>query len=246
MSQYVAYPAYKDSGVEWLGNVPKHWEIKRLKFFAQISNGQDKKQVVDDNGCYPIYGSGGIFGSSNECLYDQPSVLLGRKGTIDKPLFVTEPFWTVDTMYYTKIYPITIPKFFFYQCLTIQFAMYQYGSALPSMTQESLNGVVFASPAFDEQRQIAQYLDTETQKIDTMITTLKQAITTLQDYRTALITAAVTGKIDVRGFKLPKQTTLDDLAGYTRYHGAAKTLEDMDAAIEQGIIAKWGRHDSNL
>ncbi|TRZ76181.1 MAG: hypothetical protein D4R94_05450, partial [Chitinophagaceae bacterium] len=163
----------------------------------------------------------------------------GEKAQSTNLCLLLNRFWTVDTMYYTKIYPITIPKFFFYQCLTIQCAMYQYGSALPSMTQESLNGVVFASPAFDEQRQIAQYLDTETQKIDTMITTVKQAIT-------ALITAAVTGKIDVRGFKLPKQTTLDDLAGCTRYHGTAKTLEDMDAAIEQGIIAKWGRHDSNL
>lgn len=196
-SKYSAYPAYKDSGVEWLGDVPEHWEIKRLKFFAQISNGQDQKPVVDDNGCYQIYGSGGIFGRSNECLYDQPSVLLGRKGTIDKPLFVTEPFWTVDTMYYTKIYPITSPKFFFYQCLTIQFAMYQYGSALPSMTQESLNGVVFSAPAFDEQRQIADFLDDKTAHLDKLIGQKQQMIGLLNEKRMALITQAVTKGLDL-------------------------------------------------
>jgi type I restriction enzyme S subunit len=197
MSKYRAYPVYKDSGVEWLGDVPEHWDIKRLKFLAQISNGHDQKQVIDDNGCYPIYGSGGIFGRANEYLYNQPSVLLGRKGTIDKPLFVTEPFWTVDTMYYTKIYPITFPKFFFYQCLTIQFAMYQYGSALPSMTQESLNGVLFSTPEYEEQQQIAAFLDNKTAHLDTLIEKKQQMIGLLNEKRIALITQAVTKGLDL-------------------------------------------------
>jgi len=97
------YDNYKDSGIEWLGGIPEHWEVKKLKFISKICNGQDQKAVLEDDGAYPVYGSGGIFGRANSYLFDKPSVLLGRKGTIDKPQYVEEPFWTVDTSYFTKI-----------------------------------------------------------------------------------------------------------------------------------------------
>jgi len=188
----------KDSGVEWLGDVPKRWEQRKLKFFARIKNGQDQKKVITDNGQYPIYGSGGEFGRANNYLYNKVSVLLGRKGTVDKPLFITEPFWTVDTMYFTKINNYTNPRFFYYSCLTIPFTYYQYGSALPSMTQENLHNHHFIAPPLKEQKEIAHYLDQKTQKIDTLITKSTQAIELLKERRTALISAVVTGKVDVR------------------------------------------------
>jgi len=97
------YPLYKDIGVEWLGDVPEHWEVKHLKSLAEIKGGKDSKEVELEEEDYPIYSSGGIFGRASKYLHKKPSVLLGRKGTIDKPLFVTEPFWSVDTMFYTEI-----------------------------------------------------------------------------------------------------------------------------------------------
>lgn len=100
--KYKAYPEYKDSGVEWLGSVPEHWQITRLKHLAQIKNGQDYKTVEASEG-FPVLGSGGQFTHATNFLYDKESVLPGRKGTIDKPLCINEPFWTVDTMYYTEI-----------------------------------------------------------------------------------------------------------------------------------------------
>ncbi len=130
------YEKYKDSGVEWIGEIPEGWEIKPLKRFAAICNGRDHKDVWDINGEYPIIGSGGIFGRANKYLYNKTSVILGRKGTIDKPQFITEPFWSVDTAYYTNIYESTDSKFFYYLCLTINFDLYKYGSAVPSMTLE--------------------------------------------------------------------------------------------------------------
>ena len=90
------HPTYKASGIEWLGDIPEHWEVKRLKDFAKVENGKDYKHVEVEDGGYPVFGSGGEFRRSSEFLYDNPSVLLGRKGTIDKPLFVTDAFWTVD------------------------------------------------------------------------------------------------------------------------------------------------------
>lgn len=190
----------KDSGVEWLGEIPEHWEISKLKYLARIQGGKDQKSVLDDNGIYPIYGSGGIFGYANQYLYSGESVLLGRKGTVDKPLYVNNKFWTVDTMYYTIAEKSTIVRWFYYLSTTINFDFYQYGSAVPSMTQEDLHNIHFATPSTKEQQQIATYLDQKTTQIDTLITKATKAIEILKERRTALISAVVTGKIDVREF----------------------------------------------
>ena len=191
--------AMKDSGVEWLGEIPEGWEVKKLKYSAKIQGGKDQKSVLADNGEYPVYGSGGIFGYANQYLYDGESVLLGRKGTVDKPLYVNDKFWTVDTMYYTIVGKITIPKWLYYSATTIHFDYYQYGSAVPSMTQEDLHNIYFSTPFKEEQQSIANYLDDKTSKIDNLISKSIKAIELLKEKRTALISSAVTGKIDVRG-----------------------------------------------
>ena len=188
----------KDSGVEWLGEIPEGWVGRKFKYSARIQGGKDQKEVLDDNGDYPVYGSGGIFGQAREYLYNGESVLLGRKGTVDKPLYVTGKFWTVDTMYFTKIEALVSVRWFFYSCLTIHFDYYQYGSAVPSMTQEDLHNIKFSTPSLKEQEEIANYLDRTTSKIDTLTEKQTQLIALLKEKRTALISAAVTGKIDVR------------------------------------------------
>jgi len=90
--------------VEWLGEVPGHWEVVPFKHLVDIRNGSDHKHIEHNEG-YPVIGSGGQFAYASEFMYDGESVLLGRKGTIDKPLYVLGKFWTVDTMYWTKIAP---------------------------------------------------------------------------------------------------------------------------------------------
>jgi type I restriction enzyme S subunit len=193
------YDNYKDSGIEWIGEIPEHWNVKKLKFISKICNGQDQKAVLDDNGIYPIFGSGGIFGKANSFLFDQPSVLLGRKGTIDKPQYVEEPFWTVDTSYYTKIKDGFSTRLFYYLCTTINFELYKYGSAIPSMTQGHLNEIKFSIPnTFHEQNQIANYLDRKTAQIDNLIAKKEQFITLLQEERTAVIKQAVTKGLDLK------------------------------------------------
>jgi type I restriction enzyme S subunit len=93
----------KDSGIEWIGKIPQTWEICHFKTCATICNGSDYRDVEIDEGGYPVIGSGGEFARASSYLYDKESVLLGRKGTIDKPVYVNFPFWTTDTMFYTKI-----------------------------------------------------------------------------------------------------------------------------------------------
>lgn len=192
MSRYKAYPAYRDSGVEWLGKVPSDWKLCPLKFMAQIKNGQDYKRVEADEG-YPVIGSGGQFSYASQFTYNKASVLLGRKGTIDKPLYINEPFWTVDTMYYTEVNEDVDPKFLYYLALTIQFSRYATNTALPSMTQENLGNYIFAIPTNSESRKnIAAFLDHETAKIDALIEKQQRLIELLKEKRQAVISHAVT------------------------------------------------------
>ena len=191
------YDSYKESGIDWIGEIPTNWNIKKLKFISKICNGQDQKAVLDDNGIYPVYGSGGIFGKANSYLFDKPSVLLGRKGTIDKPQYVEVPFWTVDTSYYTKIHDGFSVRLFYYLCTTINFELYKYGSAIPSMTQGHLNEIKFAIPeTFDEQIILANYLDHKTTQIEHLIAKKEQFIQLLEEERVAVINQAVTKGLD--------------------------------------------------
>lgn len=186
------YNAYKDSGVEWIGEIPEHWEVRKLKNLAKICNGKDYQNISMEKGGYPVYGTGGEFARCEKFLYNKPSVLLGRKGTIDNPLIVTEPFWTSDTMYYTEINEDVITKFFFYLVKQINFDRYRYGSAVPSMTKSVYDEMYFPYCQLPEQTQIVSYLDEKTALIDKLISVKQRKIELLKEKRTALIDQAVT------------------------------------------------------
>ncbi|EHR9351431.1 restriction endonuclease subunit S [Escherichia coli] len=193
----------KDSGVEWLDEIPEHWRICKLKNLAKICNGQDYKLVQAETG-YPVIGSGGQFAWANTFLYDKPSVLLGRKGTIDKPLYIDKAFWTVDTMYYTEVFDCIIEKYLYYLALTIQFNRYATNTALPSMTQEHLGNYSFSlSFNLSEQKLIINSIEKSLIKIDALTEKQLKQIELLKERRTALISAAVTGKIDLRNWTVP-------------------------------------------
>lgn len=191
MSDLPSYSDYKESGVEWLGKIPSHWTIKRLKFMAKIKNGCDYKHVLADVG-YPVIGSGGAFAYSDSYLYNGESVLLGRKGTIDKPLYVNGAFWTVDTMYYTEIFNNISAKYLYYCTLTVDFRKYATQTALPSMTQTTLSNLLFSVPNYLEQKAITRYLDKKLAQIDTLITKQQALLEKLAEQRIALISNAVT------------------------------------------------------
>ena len=198
----------KDSGVEWLGEVPEHWEVGRLKNVLRIRNGRDYKAVEVESGGYPVYGSGGIFKRSSDYLFDGESVLFGRKGTVDKPLLVSGKFWTVDTMFYSEASSNAKPNYIYHQALLFPFDQLSTNTALPSMTQENLLELGFVIPPFDEQEQICQYLSDKLKVFSNLVSKAEQAIQLMQERRTALISAAVTGKIDVRGWRAPDDEVL--------------------------------------
>ena len=232
-SKYTAYPEYKNSGVEWLGEIPKNWNVTRLKHLAQIKNGQDYKGVEAASG-YPVMGSGGQFTYATTFVYDKESVLLGRKGTIDKPLYINEPFWTVDTMYYTVINKGIPAKYLHYLALTIQFDRYSTNTALPSMTQEHLGNYIFGIPVSEQERvQIANFLDHETGNIDTLIEEQKTLIRLLQEKRQAVISHAVTKGLNP---DVPLKDSGVEWLGQVPEHWEVNTISQSSRKITNGYV----------
>ncbi|MGE5342050.1 MAG: restriction endonuclease subunit S [Candidatus Omnitrophota bacterium] len=100
---------YKKTELGW---IPKDWEVKFLEEVCEILYGKDQQEVQHYKGEFNIFGTSGIIGKTNSFIYDKPSVLIGRKGTIDKPIFTAEPFWAVDTLFYTRIFINIHPEWF--------------------------------------------------------------------------------------------------------------------------------------
>ena len=134
-------------------------------FFGDIccvSNGKSQKQVEDANGAYPIYGSGGLMGYASEYLCEAETTIIGRKGTINKPIFVKERFWNIDTAF--GLYPKNIKdemttKYLFYLCNSIDFTSIQSGAAIPSLTKRDIQKLELLLPSISEQRAITEELD---------------------------------------------------------------------------------------
>lgn len=155
-----------------------------LQYLVRFRSGQDYKHVADEAGGIPVIGSGGPFATASEHLYDGESVLFGRKGTVDRPLHVNGKFWTVDTMFYTELSNEVNGRWLYYWATTIPFDLYSTDTALPSMTSSTLGRLKVPILAVDTQREIANYLDRETDKIDSMVARL-ESLTQQLRYRLA-------------------------------------------------------------
>lgn len=185
------YEEYKDSGVAWIGEIPSHWEVAAFKRRISINNGRDYKEFQDDE-IYPVMGSGGCFAYCSRYMYDGEALLLGRKGTIDKPLYINGKFWTVDTMFYAIPNKDLDCKFAYYLAITFPFNLYSTSTALPSMTQTDLGNNPVAFPPLVEQQAIASYLDEKCGKINGAIDVQKKKIDLLNELKQTIITNAVT------------------------------------------------------
>lgn len=138
-----------------------------LQELVAIKYGKNQKKVLSDDGTVPIYGTGGLMGYAIKPLYDKPSVLIGRKGTIGKVKYVDHPFWTVDTLFYTIVNEkLVIPKYLYYVMLQIDLNVYNEGTTIPSLRTETLNRLEFDIPSLDEQKEVLSYLEPIDSKIE--------------------------------------------------------------------------------
>lgn len=138
--------------------------VKSLKDILLIKNGRDYKHLKE--GDIPVYGSGGVMTYVNESTYDKPSVLIPRKGSLDKLYYVDTPFWNVDTVFYTEIKTdIIVPKYLYYSLRLQHLEKLNNAGGVPSLTQSVLKNVCVLVPPIDEQKHIVSILD----KFETLI-----------------------------------------------------------------------------
>lgn len=138
-----------------------------LSDLATIKYGKNQKKVVSDSGSIPIYGTGGLMGYATEALYDKPSVLIGRKGTIEKVRYVTHPFWTVDTLFYTMVNEnLVCPHYLYYLMSLIDLKQFNEGTTIPSLRTETLNRIEFNIPELAVQDQILAMIEPIEEKIE--------------------------------------------------------------------------------
>ena len=117
----------------------KGWVEKKMKNLCSIGNGKDYKHL--SKGDIPVYGSGGYMTSVNDFLYDGESVCIGRKGTIDRPIFITGKFWTVDTLFYTHSFFNCLPKFLYLIFQKIDWYKYNEAGGVPSLSKTTIGEI---------------------------------------------------------------------------------------------------------
>lgn len=129
----------------------------RLGDVVRIRNGRDYKHL--GSGDVPVYGTGGVMTTVDTAAYSSPSVLIPRKGSLNKLYYVDRPFWTVDTIFYTEIGDRLVPKFFYYFLATQHLEEMNKAGGVPSLTQGELNEIKVPVPPLEVQREIVRVLD---------------------------------------------------------------------------------------
>ena len=143
-----------------------------------IVKGRNQKQVVCDDGKYPIYGSGGIMGYANDYICKAETVVIGRKGSINKPIFVETPFWNVDTAFGLCANSEKLnPKYLYYFCEKFDFEKLNTTVTIPSLTKSNLLNVEIPLPNLEKQKQIVELLD----KVTSLIFLRKQQLSKLDE-----------------------------------------------------------------
>lgn len=183
------------TGKQRLPGFSGEWELKRFGDVLKVRHGKSQKEVEVINGKYPILASGGEIGRTNHYLYDKPSVLIGRKGTIDSPQYMEKPFWTVDTLFFTEISNYALPKFVFYKFNMVSWRIYSEASGVPSLNASTIEGIEFIIPnCLEEQRAIAQILS----DMDVELSVLEAQLAKTRNLKQGMMQELLTGRIRLK------------------------------------------------
>jgi type I restriction enzyme S subunit len=163
------------------GNDFPKWEVKKLGEILTIGSGRDYKHLGSGN--IPVFGTGGYMTSVNDFLYDGETVCIGRKGTIDSPMFYKGKIWTVDTLFYTHSFKNSIPKFVFYVFQTINWKEYNEASGVPSLSKSTIEKILMPILSLSEQTLIANFLSA----IDKKINHTQSQLTQTQQWKKGLL-----------------------------------------------------------
>lgn len=189
----------KDSGVEWIGEIPENWDVCKIQYMANLKSGYNlTTEQITDEGLYPVYGGNGIRGFYHEFFNDGEYVLIGRQGALCGNInYSTGKFWATEhaVICYPKMQYAT--KWFGELLRSMNLNQYSLASAQPGLAVERIKALSIPLPPLSEQQTIANYLDKKCKEIDELISVKKEKIEKLKAYKKSVIYEYVTGKKQV-------------------------------------------------
>ncbi|MDB2384743.1 restriction endonuclease subunit S [Endozoicomonas sp.] len=196
----------RDSSVEWLGEVPSHWKIVKLSYFLKLLSGDGiTSNQIEPEGKYPVMGGNGLRGFTTNYNCNGEYALIGRQGALCGNINIAKGKFFA-TEHAVVVYPyINFNLTFLSEFLRfMNLGQYSVSAAQPGISVERINGLIIAIPPLQEQMSIGGKIEDYSDMFDALTAKAKTMITVLKERRTALISAAVTGKIDVRNWRPPQ------------------------------------------
>lgn len=178
------------------------WQTKSLWDLATINYGRSPARILADDGDYPVVGTGGSDRKGTDFLHDGDSIILGRKGTIDRVHYATGRFWTIDTAYYLSDFEGNLPQWLYYFFQTLDLRQMNEATGVPSLSRDLLYKIEIPTPPFPEQTKIAEILSTA----DRAIEQTEALIAKQQRLKTGLMQDLLTRGIDQHGNLRSEQT----------------------------------------
>jgi type I restriction enzyme, S subunit len=198
--KHKAYPKYKSSGIDWIGDIPEHWEIKKLKYILYLRSGEtppkNKNKDKKNMNSIKIYGANGVIGYCNEFNLSQKSILIGRVGASGEINITDKKCWVSDNALITIINQRNDFYFVFYLLKSLNLQNFVLKNAMPLITATFVKNMLVMLPPLSEQRTIANYLDRQTSLIDEAIAKQERLISLLEEKRTTIINNATTKGLD--------------------------------------------------
>lgn len=188
-------------------NSKTKYNNKTLGEVCEIKSGKNQSKVINPDGKYPIYGSSGIFGYANEYICDENTTIIGRKGTINSPIYVTTKFWNVDTAFGLCVKENLNSKFLYYFCLGFNFKKLDKSTTIPSLSKGDLLSIELPVPSLLTQQAIVSKIEELFSELDKGIEDLKIVQQQLKTYRQSVLKWAFEGKLTnkkVKKGELPK------------------------------------------
>ena len=189
----------KDSGIEWIGQIPEEWCTVRVKYTGSYKSGNTITAAdVKESGNFPVYGGNGLRGYTDEITHDGDYLLIGRQGALCGNVhMVSGKFWASEHAVVGTINANYAIRYLFYALDVFDLNRLSTSAAQPGISVEQITSVVIPCPTFIEQQEIAIMLDVKCAEVDELISTNEALIQKLKEYRQSIIYEAVTGKIEV-------------------------------------------------
>ena len=232
----------KPSGVEWLGDVPEHWEVRRLKTICGMKSGEGiTAESIESAGEYPVYGGNGLRGYASSHTHDGAFALIGRQGALCGNVHIARgQFWASEHAVVATLDGGHEIGWFGAILAAMNLNQYSIAAAQPGLAVERILNLYLPVPSLQEQKDIANQIEMTSAGIDVAIARARRQVELVQEYRTRLIADVVSGKLDVReaAAQLPDEDDEEEpiAESVLQMHGLDEDLYDADNLEEESAI----------